>query len=92
MFQHKIYPVLSDEIAQNEPKILGVIKEKNLSYKNLEKLQFIQNKYCKINLFCIVQWKPLNVITDNVIIRLMLSVLQSPIPIGKNSNKIIRLL
>ena len=36
--------------------------------------------------------KPLNVITDNVIICLMLSVLQSPIPIGKNSNKIIRLL
>jgi hypothetical protein len=40
----------------------------------------------------IVQWKPLNVITDIVIIRLMLSVLQSPIPIGKNTNKIIRLL
>ena len=33
-----------------------------------------------------IQWKPLNVITDNVIIQLMLSVLQSPIPIGKNSN------
>ncbi len=39
-----------------------------------------------------IQWKPLNVITDNVIIRLMLSVFQSPIPIGKNRNKIFRLL
>ena len=36
--------------AQNEPKTLGVIKEKNVSYKNLEKLQFIQKKYCKTNL------------------------------------------
>jgi hypothetical protein len=40
--------------AQNEPKILGVIKEKKLSFKNLEKLQFIQNKYCKTNLLFIV--------------------------------------
>jgi hypothetical protein len=36
--------------------------------------------------------KPPDVITDNVIIRLMLSVLQGPSPIAQTNDKIIRLL
>ena len=34
-------------------------------------------------IYFLIQWKPLNVITDNVIIRLMLSVLQVPSPSAK---------
>ena len=39
-----------------------------------------------------VQWKPLNVITDNVIIQLMLSHSKSPVLFVQISNKKIRLL
>ncbi len=52
-------------------------------------------KIIKYSLFlrqCKVQWKPLNVITDNVIIRLMLSHSKSPVLFVQISNKKIHLL
>ncbi len=45
------------------------------------------SKSREIALFFVIQWKPLNVITVNVIIRLMLSALQRPALLSQTSGK-----
>ncbi len=63
----------------NNLNIPKKIKNFSLSHINLKIIDNIQ-----------IQWKPLNVITDNVIIQILLSHSKRPSQFGQTSNKEIR--